>query len=57
MKPILIYSKVHRPFIPAALDPETELAALVRETLARIRAKHATEQCGEAFEGLDTVAP
>lgn len=38
-----------------AIDPAVAYAILERELLARIQAKISGEQCGEAFEGLDTV--
>lgn len=45
---------VSRAFVLEPFDAILELAIIEREMMAAIRARHAREQCGEAFEGLDT---
>lgn len=54
MKPVLKYVEASRPFIASPDDITVELAILQRETLARIHARIAAQQLGEAFAGLDT---
>jgi hypothetical protein len=53
MQNVLRLSDVPGSFFHDAPDPILDLIKLQRELFARIAAKHAAEQLGEAFEGLD----
>lgn len=54
MRDVFKTDTLSRAFVYDPFDAVIELAILEREVLARIQARMAAQQCGEAFEGLDT---